>query len=245
MLMLGCALWGFLPGFFSLDVVYEVLYGYPGERGASFVQWGMAVLRLVTMNLPALLILIWLVWLFQNDRRYNPKEARRSLLRPFLRGLRARELKRPVEKRLSRRAALMALAAVVLCAEVLSILINLTLTGYPSWILWTIYLLPVLLAALAAVALARRELSLSKDLGRLAGQVEAVRAGELSKPLTLPEDADLRKTADDLNDIQSGMRAALEEQTRSERMKVELVSNVSHDLKTPLTSILSYAERLK
>ncbi len=245
LLMLGCALWAFLPGFFSLDVVYEVLYGYPGERGASFVQWGMAVLRLVTMNLPALLILIWLVWLFQNDRRYNPKEARRSLLRPFLRGLRARELKRPVEKRLSRRAALMALAAVVLCAEVLSILINLTLTGYPSWILWTIYLLPVLLAALAAVALARRELSLSKDLGRLAGQVEAVRAGELSKPLTLPEDADLRKTADDLNDIQSGMRAALEEQTRSERMKVELVSNVSHDLKTPLTSILSYAELLR
>ena len=76
----------------------------------------------------------------------------------------------------------------------------------------------------------------SQALGRLNRQIESIRAGDLSKPLDLPEDADLRKTAEALNDIQSGMKSALEEQTRSERMKVELISNVSHDLKTPLTS---------
>ncbi len=37
----------------------------------------------------------------------------------------------------------------------------------------------------------------------------------------------------------------MEERTRSERMKVELISNVSHDLKTPLTSIISYTELLE
>ena len=41
------------------------------------------------------------------------------------------------------------------------------------------------------------------------------------------------------------MEAALAERTKSERMKVELVANVSHDLKTPLTSIVSYIELLK
>ena len=41
------------------------------------------------------------------------------------------------------------------------------------------------------------------------------------------------------------MARAVAEQTRSERMKVELVTNVSHDIKTPLTSIISYAELLK
>ena len=247
LLVLACLWWALLPGIANLDFVYELLYGYGygWDGGYSFTAWGMAVLRLVLSNVPGLLALIWLVWLIRNDHRHNPREARRSLLRPFFRALRARDLKRPVEKRLSRRAALFVLLAVLLAAEMLSILINMTLIGYPSWVLWTVYLLPVVLLAWAAAALARRELGLAKDLGRLADQVEAVRAGDLSKPLILPEDADLRQTAERLNDIQAGMKAALAEQTRSERMKVELVSNVSHDLKTPLTSILSYAELLR
>lgn len=244
LLVLACAAWAFLPGILGLSSVYDLLY-WEWDGGYSFAAWGKAVLRFVTMNLQGVLALFWLCWLIRNDHRHNPREARRSLLRPFLRGLRASGLKRPVEKRLSRRAALFALTAVLLAGEMLSILINMTLIGYPSWLLWTVYFLPVLLAAGAALALARRELGLARDLGRLAGQVEAVRAGDLERPLVLPEDADLRRTAESLNDIQAGMKAALEEQTRSERMKVELVSNVSHDLKTPLTSILSYAELLR
>ena len=69
--------------------------------------------------------------------------------------------------------------------------------------------------------------------------------GELARPLELPRDHDLSQAADDLNHIQQGLQAAMEERTRSERMKVELVTNVSHDLKTPLTSIISYAELLE
>ena len=83
------------------------------------------------------------------------------------------------------------------------------------------------------------------DLGALTGQIAAVRAGELARPLELPRDHDLSQAADDLNHIQQGLQAAMEERTRSERMKVELVTNVSHDLKTPLTSIISYAELLE
>lgn len=45
--------------------------------------------------------------------------------------------------------------------------------------------------------------------------------------------------------MEAGLRTALDERMRSERMKVELITNVSHDLKTPLTSIISYAELLK
>ncbi len=133
-------------------------------------------------------------------------------------------------------------------AVCISLMINLTILSNSSLftvLLWSIGSLPLVILILAALALSKRQLHLAKDLGRLADQVEAVRGGDLSTPLELPEDADLRQTADSLNDIQAGMKAALEEQTRSERMKVELVSNVSHDIKTPLTSILSYAELLR
>ena len=56
---------------------------------------------------------------------------------------------------------------------------------------------------------------------------------------------DFRKHAEDLNAISRGMRIAVEQQTRSERMKAELITNVSHDIKTPLTSIINYIDLLQ
>ncbi|MDE6517261.1 MAG: HAMP domain-containing histidine kinase, partial [Acetatifactor sp.] len=56
---------------------------------------------------------------------------------------------------------------------------------------------------------------------------------------------DLEDTIAQLEDIRHGMANAVDEQMKSERMKVELIANVSHDIKTPLTSIISYVQFLK
>ncbi|MFS0919767.1 sensor histidine kinase [Brevibacillus sp. 179-C 1.1 NHS] len=55
----------------------------------------------------------------------------------------------------------------------------------------------------------------------------------------------LADLAHSLNNIKQGLKHAMEEQIKSERMKSELITNVSHDLKTPLTSIINYVTLLK
>lgn len=52
---------------------------------------------------------------------------------------------------------------------------------------------------------------------------------------------DIKKHAENLSSISTGMNKAVDERMRSERMKTELITNVSHDIKTPLTSIINYA----
>ena len=55
----------------------------------------------------------------------------------------------------------------------------------------------------------------------------------------------LKKHEENLQSIQSGIQKAVDEQTRAERMKTELITNVSHDIKTPLTSIVNYVDLLE
>ena len=56
---------------------------------------------------------------------------------------------------------------------------------------------------------------------------------------------DLRRHAERLNDLGESVNLAVAEQIKNERFKAELITNVSHDLKTPLTSIINYVGLLK
>ena len=69
-------------------------------------------------------------------------------------------------------------------------------------------------------------------------------AGDLDTEIS--EDAGIfNPVQDELRKIQAGFRRAVEEEMKSERMKTDLVTNVSHDLKTPLTAIITYVDLLK
>lgn len=195
-----------------------------------------------------LLCFVWLCWLICNDHRYNKNMVRRGLLQK----LRARDLKRPVQKRLQRSilGGLFA-KALVLLASVPALLYTISelSSGWYDWYEWPL-LFSVLLIALDLFLFflmysSLKSLRAAKDIGLLADQIEAIKRGDLSTGIDLPKDADLHQTAVSLGDIQLGLENALEERTKSERMKVELISNVSHDLKTPLTSVLSYAALLE
>ena len=66
--------------------------------------------------------------------------------------------------------------------------------------------------------------------------------------LDLPIEGDVgifRPIQDELKKIQSGFKKAVDEEVKNDRMKTELVTNVSHDLRTPLTAIITYIDLLK
>ncbi len=54
-----------------------------------------------------------------------------------------------------------------------------------------------------------------------------------------------RQLAEKINHISTGLETALQEKVRSERLKADLITNVSHDIKTPLTSIINYVDLIK
>lgn len=82
-----------------------------------------------------------------------------------------------------------------------------------------------------------------KDLGKLSKQISDMNGGDYSKR-EAPESAVTYGMTQKLNNISDGIQTAVERQVKSERMKIDLVTNVSHDLKTPLTSIISYINLL-
>ena len=83
-----------------------------------------------------------------------------------------------------------------------------------------------------------------REASRITGKLSDIRSGNLQEPLKIQEHAFLSQTAEDLNQLESGIETAVEQKSRADRMKVELITNVSHDLKTPLTSIINYADLL-
>lgn len=163
----------------------------------------------------SLLILPYLAlgYLFFNDLRYNgwSKIIRQSLCGMLLRLWRCDELKRPVEKRLQRRA-------VAVFAAMCPFALMSMWWGWFDLTHWAAY-------------------SLQRSLF-------AVFLALLGFCCLLAQVYFLRQTIADAHLVNEGMEEAVAERMKSERMKVELITNVSHDLKTPLTSIISYAELL-
>ena len=81
---------------------------------------------------------------------------------------------------------------------------------------------------------------------RIVEGLQKISSGEIQ--YKIPEEGltgDQQLMAEYINNIGSGLDAAVENSLKNERMKTELITNVSHDIKTPLTSIINYVDLLK
>ena len=82
-------------------------------------------------------------------------------------------------------------------------------------------------------------------LNRIMKQTEDMAHGRLTETIKVKGKSPLARHAENLNGLREGVRTSLNEQAKSERLKTELITNVSHDLRTPLTSIITYTDLLK
>ena len=127
------------------------------------------------------------------------------------------------------RTALVILAAFIFALAIGS---NMSVLSLPMLLLYLLLAVFALYIAIGFVTLQRGARALAE--------------GDYSAPVdTRYLVGEMRRCGDNLNKVQQGVQHAVEERLRSERMKTELITNVSHDIKTPLTSIVNYVDLLK
>lgn len=125
-------------------------------------------------------------------------------------------------------------AAIVLLAQML--LTMLIMTGNGFWMfVWLLVDFLVLVVAGMLLSQMKRLLDAGKRMADGDFEFRIDTDGMLQS---------FREHGEDLNAISEGMVHAVDQKMRSERMKTELITNVSHDIKTPLTSIVNYADLL-
>ncbi len=105
----------------------------------------------------------------------------------------------------------------------------------PVWLL-----LGILLFGGACFVVAVR----AKDMDEIKKGVSEVRNGNVAYKIPEVRCQDLKALAANVNDIVQGLDESVSAKVKAERLKTELITNVSHDLKTPITSIISYTELL-
>lgn len=85
---------------------------------------------------------------------------------------------------------------------------------------------------------------ISKPLDTLTAGVARIRDGDLDTPIAYREADEFRAACDAVDEMAARLKASLEQQQRERQKKQELIAGMSHDLKSPLTSIRAYTEAL-
>lgn len=112
--------------------------------------------------------------------------------------------------------------------------------GYPLLVAATFFMFPITIGVAAWLALKKvQQFNLIKE------GVKQVKEGEIHYVIDVSGDGELGRLAADINGITDGLNKAVANELRSERLKTELITNVSHDIRTPLTSIITYVDLLK
>lgn len=116
----------------------------------------------------------------------------------------------------------------------------LIVVGYPVLIALTFFMFPVTIGFAAWFALKK-----IKAFNAIKEGVGKIKGGDLQHKIEIEGKGEFSQLAANINSISDGLKKAVDNELKSERLKTELITNVSHDIRTPLTSIITYVDLLK
>lgn len=122
---------------------------------------------------------------------------------------------------------------------IVTIIVNIVLSaGFGP--LWALVSFPVLMYLLLKPVF--KEIN---EFRVMAEGIKSIRNGNLGHKIPFASCRELSVVIDDINNIADGFESAVQKAVKAEKMRTELITNVSHDLKTPLTSIIGYVDLLE
>ncbi len=116
----------------------------------------------------------------------------------------------------------------------------LLVVGYPFIVALTFFMFPITIGAAAWLAHKR-----IKSFNAIKEGVERIKSGDIHHIIAVDGKGEFGGLAANINSITDGLKKAVDSELKSERLKTELITNVSHDIRTPLTSIITYVDLLK
>src|SRR5699024_8812174 len=111
---------------------------------------------------------------------------------------------------------------------------------YPIIMSATLFFFPITIGV--AVWLSHKKV---KDFQKIQDGAKIMREGNLQHRIDIDDKGEFATLAANINGINEGFKQAVHNELKNELMKTELITNVSHDIRTPLTSLITYTDLLK
>ncbi len=186
-----------------------------------------------------LTILLYLVWL--DLRMGGVQGLKNSILYKCISALLSWNTALPWKKKMQRVCLVLAFSTV---ANAVSILLLLSIFGIMGNAQFTFILLALCVLLVCQWNAVSRLYRFIQDTDHLLEKIDLLALGQPTGGMRLSKKSLLTPSALAISELESGIEKAVEQENKANRMRVELITNVSHDLKTPLTSIINYADLL-